>query len=227
MVTRIARPWRESPTARPKARPRRTGMSSSAQISMMFVQALGFSNGWAELAFKKPPPLVPSSLIDLLARHRAQRDGLLGAFERRHVDRTGQRLRHAERDEDKREYDRDRQQDVEDDARHIDPEIADRGRGRAREGAHERERHREARRGGQEVVDGEAEHLREMTHRRLAAVVLPVGVGDEADRGVERQIGRNGVEALRIERQYDFEVVASRRARRSRRSKRRSSRSHR
>ena len=29
----------------------------------MLVQALGFSNGWAELAFMKPPPLVPSSLI--------------------------------------------------------------------------------------------------------------------------------------------------------------------
>ena len=24
---------------------------------------LGFSNGWAELALRKPPPLVPSSLM--------------------------------------------------------------------------------------------------------------------------------------------------------------------
>ena len=31
----------------------------------------------------------------------------------------------------------------------------------------------------------EAEHLREVRHRALAAVVLPVGVGDEADRGIE------------------------------------------
>ena len=38
-------------------------MSRSAQISRMLVQALGFSNGCAELALKKPPPLVPSSLM--------------------------------------------------------------------------------------------------------------------------------------------------------------------
>ena len=30
---------------------------------MRFVQAFGFSNGCAELALKKPPPLVPSSLM--------------------------------------------------------------------------------------------------------------------------------------------------------------------
>ena len=63
MVIRIARPWRKSPTARPKASTEATGMSSSVQIWMMFVQALGFSNGCAELAFMNPPPLVPSSLI--------------------------------------------------------------------------------------------------------------------------------------------------------------------
>ena len=83
----------------------------------------------------------------------------------------------------------------------IDPEIADRLRRRAREAAHQRERHREAGRGRQEVVHGEAEHLGEMTHRRLAAVVLPVGVGDEADRGVEGEIGRDRVEAPRVQRQ--------------------------
>ena len=38
-------------------------MRSRAQISMRLVQALGFSKGWAELALKKPPPLVPSSLM--------------------------------------------------------------------------------------------------------------------------------------------------------------------
>ena len=27
------------------------------------VKPLGFSNGWAELAFSGPPPLVPSSLM--------------------------------------------------------------------------------------------------------------------------------------------------------------------
>ena len=50
-------------------------------------------------------------------------------------------------------------------------------------------------------MHGEAEHLGQMAHRGLAAVVLPVGVGDEADGGVEREIGRHGVEAAGIERQ--------------------------
>ena len=30
---------------------------------MRLVNGVGFSNGWAELALKKPPPLVPSCLI--------------------------------------------------------------------------------------------------------------------------------------------------------------------
>ena len=41
-----------------------------------------------------------------------------------------------------------------------------------------------------------------MTHRRLAAVVLPVRVGDEAHRRIEGEISRDRVEALRIERQH-------------------------
>ena len=140
-------------------------------------------------------------LDDLLARHRPDRDGLLRAFQRRCVDRAGQRLRHAERDEDQRADDRDRQQEVERDPRQIDPEIADRRRGGARKAAHQREGHREAGRGRDEIMHGEAEHLGQMAHRRLAAIVLPVGVGDEADRRVEREIRRHGVEAARVQRQ--------------------------
>ncbi len=34
-----------------------------SQISTRLVKGLGFSKGWALLALKKPPPLVPSSLI--------------------------------------------------------------------------------------------------------------------------------------------------------------------
>ena len=56
-------------------------------------------------------------------------------------------------------------------------------------------------------MDGEAEHLGEMTHRRLAAVVLPIGVGDEADRGVEGEIGRHPGELLRIERQHTLQPL--------------------
>ena len=40
-----------------------TGMARSASISRKSVSGVGFSKGWAELALKKPPPLVPSSLM--------------------------------------------------------------------------------------------------------------------------------------------------------------------
>ena len=38
-------------------------MISTTSISTKFVNAVGFSNGCAELVLKKPPPFVPSSLI--------------------------------------------------------------------------------------------------------------------------------------------------------------------
>ena len=38
-------------------------MTSNRKISNRLVNAVGFSNGCAEFAFRYPPPLVPSSLI--------------------------------------------------------------------------------------------------------------------------------------------------------------------
>ena len=35
----------------------------SERFSMKFENGVGFSNGWAELALKKPPPFVPSILM--------------------------------------------------------------------------------------------------------------------------------------------------------------------
>ena len=55
--------------------------------------------------------------------------------------------------------------------------------------------------GGDEVVHRKPHHLGEVAGRQLAAVVLPVGVGDEADRGVQRQLPGKGREFLRVERQ--------------------------
>ncbi len=48
---------------RPKVNTSAAGMISTTSISMRFVNPVGFSNGWAEFVLKKPPPLVPSSLI--------------------------------------------------------------------------------------------------------------------------------------------------------------------
>ena len=51
------------------------------------------------------------------------------------------------------------------------------------------------------VLDGQSQHLRQVAHRRLAAVVLPVGVGDETRGGVEGQVGRHRSQPRRVERQ--------------------------
>ena len=48
-----------------------------ANISSQLVSAVGFSNGWAELALKKPPPLLPSSLIHSWEAIGPEGDGLL------------------------------------------------------------------------------------------------------------------------------------------------------
>ena len=50
-------------------------------------------------------------------------------------------------------------------------------------------------------MHGEAEHLGQMTHRRLAAIVLPIGVGDEAHRRVKCEVRRHRVEAARVQRE--------------------------
>ena len=71
----------------------------------------------------------------------------------------------------------------------------------AREAADQRDRQHDAGRGRQEVLVRQAEHLHEIGQRAFAAVVLPVGVGDEADCGVEGEIGRDRGLLGRIERQ--------------------------
>jgi hypothetical protein len=70
-----------------------------------------------------------------------------------------------------------------------------------RETADEGERQRHPGRGRDKVLDGESGHLHEIAHRALAAVVLPVGVGDEAGCGIEGEVGGDRRHALRVERQ--------------------------
>ena len=97
--------------------------------------------------------------------------------------------------------DADRQQQIIGDARQIHPEIADGLRRVPRDAAHERGGDGDADGGGKKVVDGQRHHLREIGHRGFAAVALPVGVGGEADGGVEREMLRQRAEFLRIQRQ--------------------------
>ena len=97
-----------------------------------------------------------------LRGHRADRDRLLGAFERGRVDVGPDRLRDALPDQEQRVEDADGQQDVERAAGDIDPEVTDRLGRRAGEPAHQRDREHNAGRRRQEILVGQAEHLHEV-----------------------------------------------------------------
>jgi hypothetical protein len=140
---------------------------------------------------------------------RAERDGLLRPFQgrRRHIGTEG--LRHAERDVNEGQNDADRQQYVERGAGHIDPEVAERLAGRAREGADQSNGDRHAGRGGHEVLHAQPRHLGEVRHGAFAAIVLPVGVGDEAHSGIKRQFRPDRSHAGRVERQHALHALQS------------------
>jgi hypothetical protein len=89
----------------------------------------------------------------------ADRDGLLGAFQRRGLDIGAERLRHALPDQEQRVDDADRQQHIEGATRHIDPEIADGAHRGTREAADQRHCQRDAGRGREEVLMRQADHL--------------------------------------------------------------------
>ena len=140
-----------------------------------------------------------------LGGHRTDRNRLLGALKRRGFDVGAKRLRHALPDQKQRVDDADRQQHVERRARHIDPEIADGAHRGAGEAADQRDRERNAGGGRQEILVRQAQHLDEIGHRAFAAVVLPVGVGDEADRGVEGEVFGDRRLPGRVERQHGLQ----------------------
>ena len=56
-------------------------------------------------------------------------------------------------------------------------------------------------------MHGEPGHLGQIAHRGLTAVGLPIGVGDEAHRRVEGEIGSDRIEVLRIERQNGLQAL--------------------
>ena len=207
MVMAIARPCRSIEDRTPKGERRREGddeQSPDFQHVGKRIRALERMRG---IGVEEAAAIGAEFLDRLLAGDRAYGQRLLGALERRRLDRTLKRLRHAESDQGERDDDRHRQEHVKRRTGEVDPEIADCRRFGARETAHQRKRHRKAGGGGYEIVHREAEHLRQVAHRRLAAVVLPIGVGDEAHRRVEGEVGGNPAKALRIERQIGLEPL--------------------
>ena len=115
-------------------------------------------------------------------------------------DRVGvEVLDHALRDEDQRAHDADRQQEIEGAAHQVHPEVAQVLRAAAGQPAHQRHRQHDAGGSGDELVKGQAGHLRQIAHGLLAGIVLPVGVGGEAGGGVEGQLRLDIGQALRVE----------------------------
>ena len=88
---------------------------------------VGFSNGMAQLTLKKPPPLVPSCLIATCEATGPSARVWPAAGERRAASSVAaEGLDHALGDEDQGADDRERQQDVEQDADQVAPEVAER-----------------------------------------------------------------------------------------------------
>ncbi len=149
----------------------------------------------------------PQHLDHFLGGDRPLRDHLFGAFQRRRLGIGVQVLRHAERHEHQRAHDGDRQQHVQRAAGHIDPEIADGLHRGPRETANQRDGERDAGGGADKIMHRQSGHLHQIAHGGFGHVRLPVRVGDETDRGVERQIGRHRIERLRIERQQRLQAL--------------------
>ncbi len=179
-------------------------------ISRKFDSGVGFSNGCALLALKKPPPLVPNCLMiscdatgpcaivcsrhdraSAACRRRPVVVTVCGSIDRDLVVRpAGSAPRPATRGTARRRSQIGSSTQSER-AHQVHPEVAERVLLLLGDAADERDRDRDADRRRHEVVVREPGHLREIAHRRLAAVRLPVRVGRERRGGVEREVRRD------------------------------------
>ncbi len=115
-------------------------------------------------------------LDGFLRSHRALRDGLCSTFYSGDLGIRAEILNHASRTEIQSSNERKRQQHVERGARQIRPKVADRLCLLAGESADHRNGDRDTDRGRGEVIHGQSNHLREVTHGRFTRVGLPVRV---------------------------------------------------
>ena len=178
------------------------GIESRSTNERKFVEPGRVLEGVGAVGVVRPSAVRAELLDHLLGAERAAGDHLgdvvQGVMDRR---RAGEGLDGALADEDDAGDERDRQEDVEDAADEVDPEVPDRRRPVAGESPDERDRDGDPDRGGGEVLDGEGAHLRQVRHRRLARIVLPVRVRDERDRRVEAERRADRPEMLGVERQ--------------------------
>ena len=182
-------------------------MHRSRNIDSQLVRPVGFSKVVAELALRNPPPLVPSCLMASMKpigpRGIVWLTPLMTSWM---LDRAGESLHRPLADEDDPGDEGDGDQDVEKGAGDVDPEVPHRRGVLAGETPDEHQGHGDAHRGGHELLDGEGTHLREVRHGRLAAVVLPVGVGHERRGRVEAERLRHRPQVLGIERERPLDA---------------------
>ncbi len=107
-------------------------------------------------------------------------------------------LHGAADDQDDREDRRERKQDAQGRAGHIHPQVSDGARTVGGEAAHQGDGDSDAHCCGQEVLHRKAGDLYGVAHRQLRRVRLPVGVGNERDRRVEREPLWNGGKSERV-----------------------------
>lgn len=125
-----------------------------------------------------------------------------GALQRVGDDETMQVLDHALADQQDRHHERQRKHDAQHGAGEVYPEVAERARPFAGQTSDQGRQHAHAGGRGDEVLHGQPGHLGEVAHRGFAAVGLPVGIGHEADRGVEGDMVGHRRLVRRIERQH-------------------------
>ena len=94
-------------------------------------------------------------------------------------------LHDALRNQHERQDDAQRQKNPERTTHHINPKVSNRFLLLSRDAANERNRQTHTDRRRREIVISESGHLREIAHRRFAAVTLPVGVGCKRCSGIE------------------------------------------
>ena len=172
-----------------------------AMSSRKFVNPLGFSNGYGRVRVVPAAAVRPELLDGDLRCDRAAGDRLVPALERGRRGVTVERLRHALADEHDPEDHCERQQDVDERPVEVAPEVPDAAGRASCESSDHRGQHRHADGRRDEVLHGQPRHLRQVGHRVLAAVELPVGVGDEARGGVQRDGRRDARQVVRVQRQ--------------------------
>ncbi len=152
----------------------------------------------------------PQHLDGLLRGHRAERDDLPRPLDGLELDVRRERLHHPLGDQEDGDQEREGQEHVEGGPDEIDPEVPERPRATRAPAAgqppRQGQRHADAGGRGREVVPGEAGHLGQVAHRRLARIGLPVRVGGEAHRGVPGQRRGDLPEAVGVERQQRLEA---------------------